>query len=847
MTMQVADVPAVKVILDQATGREAKPLVGFRSYQEPSFWDHSTKTVIEHWSRQIGKSYTYAAWAVDRLLRYPGRLVTVLSNSRDNGSEFMQKVREVCEKLGQAVEIEDNLAELEGNSALSEDVKYAGMRFEARITVGGKTGRIKVLAANPRTARGFSGDLILDEFAFHEDSGAIWEAAEPIISSNPDYLCRIMSTGNGRRNMFYQLISEGRIKYRRIRRSDAWASGDLHIYSQITGEEITPDEARAQSSDKRAYDQNYECAFEDENAALLTQELISAAEREGVAIDRQAWSDASMKRMFQCPDRLEAGLDVARTRDLSVLTVVARSGQLRRVVGMLEMEGMRLPQQQMQLDLVCGLPTFRCVEIDMTGIGLGLTEYAQERWGGSKVRGVNFSTTEPTTRRIQSEGRKAPTAKVTEIMATDLAEVFEDRAIEIPADAGLRDDLRKPEKVVSPGGRVSIAASRDADGHADRFWSLALAVRAGVYSAGPAVYEPVRMATHRGALGAGSRRGGFLLRQIRFAARKTLEGCPSAVRGWLGYSEKFGFPAVLGKTDAAPGTAEFQAMQAAVAAFGNDFGAVVNTGSSLELVERRGGDKTPFEGLIQRADQSMSILWRGADLGTQSHQGAGRGQGASLQSDETDKLDGDRAAWLGESLIGLSRQVIALQFGAGVRPLAYLKIKTEVKRDIQLDIAVDEFLLSNGAPLAVDDAMERYGREQPPEGATLLKAVVPATTAETGAENNTATLERAANDAQGKSAAVSGQLQSATAQQVAAALTKDRAPLRERLEAIAGIEDDDVRHAALVRLRGDLPALLKQINVEPAAGKVLAGAMSAAFFNGVVESETQRAKESPAQ
>ena len=72
----------------------------FRRYQQAAFWDHSTKTLIEHWSRQIGKSYTYAAWAVDRLLRYPGRLVTVLSNSRENGAEFVAKAREVCDKLG---------------------------------------------------------------------------------------------------------------------------------------------------------------------------------------------------------------------------------------------------------------------------------------------------------------------------------------------------------------------------------------------------------------------------------------------------------------------------------------------------------------------------------------------------------------------------------------------------------------------------------------------------------------------------------------------------------------------------------------------------------------------------
>ncbi len=478
-------------LLDKPTGELGTmqaPVAGlvFRQYQLPSFLDHTTKTAIEHWSRQIGKSHTYAAWAVDRLLRYPGRLVTVLSNSRDNGSEFMQKVRDVCDRLGALIEVNDNAAELDGNPTLSEDVKYASMRFEAKITIGGKTGRIKVLAANPRTARGFSGDLILDEFAFHEDGTAIWEAAEPIISSNPDFLCRILSTGNGRRNMFYQLISEGRIKYNRIRRSDAWRTGDLKIYSQIDGRELTPDEARAQSSDKRAYDQNYECEFGDENSALLTADLISLAERDGVLIDKQRWSEATITRLYRATGRLEAGQDVGRTTDLSVIAVIERDARMRRVVAMLEMENMRLPDQQMQLDILCGMPRFNGVEIDMTGLGLGLFEYAEQRHGSAKVRGVNFSSTEPTTSRIQATGRKTPTARVTEIMATDLVEVFEDRRIEIPRDATLRDDLRKPEKVVSTDGkRVSIAASRDKGGHADRFWSLALAVRAGNKAAAP--------------------------------------------------------------------------------------------------------------------------------------------------------------------------------------------------------------------------------------------------------------------------------------------------------------------------------------------------------------------------
>ncbi|HSI11767.1 MAG TPA: terminase family protein [Chthoniobacter sp.] len=456
-----------------------KPIVPLRQYQARVFWSDK-KTVILHWSRQIGKSYTLAAWAVDRLLKNPGRLVTVLSNSRDNGAEFVQKCREVCGKLGQAIEEED----------LSESLSYDDMRFEVKIEVDGKVGRIKVLAANPRTARGFSGDLILDEFAFHEDSRAIWEAAEPIISSNPDYLCRIASTGNGRLNMFYQLISEERMPYYRVRRSDAWGAGEIKIYSAVDGREITPDEARAEASDKRAYDQNYECTFEDENMPLLTQDLISAAQRDnGFAIDHQAWSLATLHRFHRCEGPLEAGWDIGRFEDLSVICVFERLGNLRRQVGELEMRDVRSGLQEQQARLLLQTRTFRRIEIDITGMGTKFFEDLEDEFGSAMVGGVNFASTEPVTTRIRTEGRKALTARVTEIMASDMLGCFEDKGIEIFNDPDLRDDLRKPEKVTSPGGRVSIAASRDKKGHADRFWGMALAIRAGYTHEEPGTFR----------------------------------------------------------------------------------------------------------------------------------------------------------------------------------------------------------------------------------------------------------------------------------------------------------------------------------------------------------------------
>ena len=147
---------------------------------------------------------------------------------------------------------------------------------------------------------------------------------------------------------------------------------------------------------------------------------------------------------------------------------------------MLRMEDMRLPDQQKQLFTVCNLPKFHAYCGDMTGLGLGLVEFLQDVYGSYRIRGVNFGSTEPVSGRMKIEGRKQETARVTEIMAVNLLACFEERTIkDLPNDAALFDDLRKPEKVTSPGGRVSIAATRDGAGHADGFWSLALAVRAG--------------------------------------------------------------------------------------------------------------------------------------------------------------------------------------------------------------------------------------------------------------------------------------------------------------------------------------------------------------------------------
>ena len=73
--------------------------------------------------------------------------------------------------------------------------------------------------------------------------------------------------------------------------------------------------------------------------------------------------------------------------------------------------------------------------------------------------------------------QQSDSALVTELMALDLLEVFENRVIRIPCEPALRDSLRKPERIPTGSG-VRIAATRDGAGHADEFWSMALMVRA---------------------------------------------------------------------------------------------------------------------------------------------------------------------------------------------------------------------------------------------------------------------------------------------------------------------------------------------------------------------------------
>lgn len=192
------------------------------------------------------------------------------------------------------------------------------------------------------------------------------------------------------------------------------------------------------------------------------------------------------------------------------------------------------------------------------------------------------------------------------------------------------------------------------------------------------------------------------------------------LRDWLNYTEKFGLPGILAKTRAAKDSGEWKDLAETIKKFSSEWSAICSTENSIDLIQPRANGEGPFASLVEKMDRAITALWRGGDLGTLSSHNAA---GASLQADEAAILEEDDAQMIGETLTAqVSRHVLEYHFGDAPQ-LAYIKIRTAERKDVNQSLAVDQFLLEAGAPLSVKDTMERYERAMPGEGEELLKAL----------------------------------------------------------------------------------------------------------------------------
>lgn len=420
--------------------RPAVPLYG---YQQDWLLDKS-RFKIGMFARQTGKTFTTTLEVVDDCFE------AAVNQKRQRWVILSRGERQAREAMDEGVKLHAAAYDMSFEASEYDFQGQEGTYRALEITLPHGS-KITALPANPDTARGFSANVFLDEFAFHKDSAAIWKALFPVISNG--WKLRVTSTPNGKGNKFYELMTAD---------GTAWSKHHVDIYQAVAGGlPRNIDELREGLADEDAWAQEYELKWLDEASAWLSYDLISSVE------DEQAGNPEGYKGGI-----CYIGRDIGRRNDLHVIWVWEQVGDVLWERERVEQKRATFRAMDAEFDRI--MQSYRVARacIDQTGMGEKVVEDAILKHG-SRVEGVLFTP-----------GNKL-------IMATSAKDRFEDRTVRITmGDTKLRSDLHKLRKVTSPTGTPRFVAERD-DDHADRTWAAFLGIHAAENAGTEYDYVPV--------------------------------------------------------------------------------------------------------------------------------------------------------------------------------------------------------------------------------------------------------------------------------------------------------------------------------------------------------------------
>ena len=419
---------------------QAKGIVPLYGYQKRWIEDKS-RFKIANKGRQTGFSFGVALEVVLDAVEHK-TLWVLLSRGERQSKELMDKVSTHAKAIGHVCDVLESAFRID-----DRDYKM----LEVTLPNGS---RIIGLPANPDTARGFSGNVVLDEFAFHRDSRKIWTALYPTITRG--YKIRIISTPNGKSGKFYELWSG----------DNRWSKHEVDIYTAVKdGLPIDIEELREGCDGEDDWLQEYCCEFLDEASAFLTFELITGCENDEM-------TSLELPEFFNPSGDLFLGMDIGRKKDLSVIWLWEKLADVFVTRAVQELKRMKFRDQKSILYEYLSLPRLRRACIDNTGIGANLAEDAMLDFGKSRVEEVTFTSA--------AKGE----------MAINMHQVFEDKLARIPISKNIRNDLHSVKKIETAANNILYDADRNENGHADRFWAAGLGLHAGQTSfSGPVEYQ----------------------------------------------------------------------------------------------------------------------------------------------------------------------------------------------------------------------------------------------------------------------------------------------------------------------------------------------------------------------
>ena len=442
----------------------------FLPFQEKWIKDDSRLKMMEK-SRQIGISWS-TAYKADERTAMAGQRWDQWVSSRDDIQARL--FLEDCKLFAGILQI---AAEDLGERVIDEKTKLT-----AYVLQFASGRRIHSMSSNPDAQAGKRGGRILDEFALHPDPRKLWSIAYPGITWGGSM--ELISTHRGSHNFFNQLIREVReagnpkkISLHRVTLQDALEQGFLYKLQKALPKDhevMAMDEAayfdfiKSGCADEESFLQEYMCQPADDDAAFLEYDLIAGCEYAA----GEEW-ELDLEDIRRRGGQLFAGLDIGRKKDLTVLWVLEKLGDVLYTRAIIELRNMPKPDQEKVIWPILALINRAC--FDNTGLGIGWTDDAQRAFGQYRIEAVTF------------------TGSTKEALAYPVRGAMEDKKLRIPYKPEIRADLRAVTKVTTAAGNIRFTAERSENGHADRFWALALAVHAAQTGRDGDVYKPMRL------------------------------------------------------------------------------------------------------------------------------------------------------------------------------------------------------------------------------------------------------------------------------------------------------------------------------------------------------------------
>jgi phage FluMu gp28-like protein len=463
-------------------------------YQRRWVEDNSPlKMVVK--ARQIGYSFAASIRALLECLKKKTTWV-FLSKGERQSRLLMEKVQEHVQSCGILARACESTF-FEGTL-----IKQLEVRFANGSVIYG-------LPANPDTARGYSGNVTLDEFAFHSDADKIYTALFPTITRG--YCLELISTPNGQQGKFYEIAKAAGLTDEGLGTrglglgnpktpdpspqtpAPIWSAHCCDIYEAIRqGLTIDLQTLRAGCDDETTWQQEYCCQFISIAENFIPPALVSQCVSAEAAKDCPPQFLASAphpgldSRLSGLPipnSEFYAGIDIGRHHDRTVFWVdrvtvgptiasawpgrapalpaaeldrVAVARLVRTFSNTPFAEQLAFARELLSLPGPDGRPLIRRACLDATGMGAPLAE-SLEREFGPRVEPVTF------------------TAAVKEDLAYRVKRRMEQRLDRIPEAPEIARAFGAVKKLVTVAGNTRFDADRTDLGHADEFWAKALA------------------------------------------------------------------------------------------------------------------------------------------------------------------------------------------------------------------------------------------------------------------------------------------------------------------------------------------------------------------------------------